>query len=56
MDGRSVTARVQWLNRFDTNPKVHCTPLLAHSGKVGVWMIVIVDDDEAGWRTPTIIE
>lgn len=56
MDGRSVTACVQWLNLFDTNPKVHCTPLLAHNGKVDVWMVVIVDDDEAGWRIPTIIE
>lgn len=24
---------------------LHCTPLLGHNGKIGVWMIVIVDDE-----------
>lgn len=51
IDGRSVTTRVQWLHRFDSLDRcVHCTPLLAHNGGVGVWMVVIVDDDETNWR------
>ncbi|OKL60874.1 hypothetical protein UA08_03729 [Talaromyces atroroseus] len=59
IDGRSVTARIQWLNRFDSHGRsrwVHCTPLLAHNGGIGVWMVVIVDDDVdepgANWRQP----
>ncbi|KAJ5240230.1 hypothetical protein N7468_004849 [Penicillium chermesinum] len=56
MHGRSVTARVRWVTRFNSegrNRWVHCTPLNANNGQVGVWMIVIVDDDEGqivGWR------
>lgn len=49
MDGRSVTARIKWVTRFSTegrNRWVHCTPLLAANGELGVWMIVIVDDDD----------
>ncbi|KAJ5697004.1 hypothetical protein N7536_007416 [Penicillium majusculum] len=45
--GRSVTARIKWTTR--SNPEgrnrwVHCTPLLASNGQVGVWMVVVVDD------------
>lgn len=49
VDGRSVTARIKWVTRFSTegrNRWVHCTPLHASNGQVGVWMVVIVDDDE----------
>jgi hypothetical protein len=49
MDGRSVTARIRWLNRFDDYGRsrwVHCTPLLAKNGHVGVWMVVIVNDED----------
>lgn len=56
MQGRSVTARIKWVTRFNTegrNRWVHCTPLIASNGQVGVWMVVIVDDDEEAlinWR------
>ncbi|KAJ5919865.1 PAS-associated C-terminal [Penicillium verhagenii] len=56
MHGRSVTARIKWVTRFNTegrNRWVHCTPLIASNGQVGVWMVVIVDDDEEtllNWR------
>ncbi|KAE8356286.1 hypothetical protein BDV28DRAFT_145320 [Aspergillus coremiiformis] len=48
MAGRSVTARVKWVTRFSSHGRdrwVHCTPLLASNGEVGVWMVVVVDDD-----------
>ncbi|KAJ5745282.1 hypothetical protein N7520_010464 [Penicillium odoratum] len=57
MHGRSVTARIKWVTRFNPegrNRWVHCTPLIASNGKVGVWMVVIVDDDEEtliNWRS-----
>ncbi|KAJ5609289.1 hypothetical protein N7528_009856 [Penicillium herquei] len=56
MNGRSVTARIKWVTRFNTDGRnrwVHCTPLYASNGEVGVWMVVIVDDDEEtlpNWR------
>ncbi len=50
--GRGVTARVRWLaspsSRTEGRPRwVHCTPLLGSGGAVGVWMVVLIDDDEA---------
>lgn len=56
MVGRSVTARIKWVTR--TNPEgrnrwVHCTPLMASNGQVGVWMVVVVDDGDEkplSWR------
>ncbi|KAJ5084074.1 PAS-associated C-terminal [Penicillium alfredii] len=56
MEGRSVTARIKWVTRFNTDGRnrwVHCTPLIASNGQVGVWMVVIVDDHEEqfiNWR------
>lgn len=56
MSGRSVTARIKWVTRYNTegrNRWIHCTPLLASNGQVGVWMVVVVDDDEEqvlNWR------
>ncbi|KAJ5780798.1 PAS-associated C-terminal [Penicillium paradoxum] len=47
--GRSVTARIRWLTKYNDHGRnrwVHCTPLLANNGKVGVWMVIVVDDDE----------
>ncbi|KAJ5770516.1 PAS-associated C-terminal [Penicillium nucicola] len=57
MVGRSVTARIKWVTR--SNPEgrnrwVHCTPLIASNGQVGVWMVVVVDDDDEAvlnWRS-----
>lgn len=49
--GQSVTAKVKWI----PNPKkvqsvvrnrwIHATPLLGRDGEVGVWMVVLVDDE-----------
>ncbi|USW53895.1 Putative PAS domain-containing protein [Septoria linicola] len=51
--GSAVTARVHWLsvpNRYGDGvgrPRwCHCTPLLHHSGAVGLWVVIIVDDEE----------
>jgi hypothetical protein len=45
--GRSVTSRIKWTTRSNPDGRnrwVHCTPLLASNGQVGVWMVVVVDD------------
>ncbi len=42
MAGRSVTARIKWVNRFKDQGRcswIHCTPLLANNREVGVWMV-----------------
>ncbi|KAK4635153.1 Phototropin-1A [Fulvia fulva] len=51
-EGRGVTAKIRWLTRPDEDGEgegrprwIHCTPLLGHSGAVGVWMIVLVDEE-----------
>ncbi|KXT18988.1 hypothetical protein AC579_8755 [Pseudocercospora musae] len=51
-EGRGVTAKIRWLSRPDEDGEgegrprwIHCTPLLGHSGAVGVWMIVLVDEE-----------
>ncbi|KAH9838205.1 Motif C-terminal to PAS motifs [Teratosphaeria destructans] len=53
-EGRGVTAKIRWLTKADADgdgegrPRwIHCTPLLGHSGAVGVWMIVLVDEESA---------
>lgn len=59
-EGRGVTAKVKWLTRArDENVDrtgmdeegrsrwLHCTPLLGHNGKIGVWMVVLVDDEDS---------
>ncbi|KAF2476580.1 uncharacterized protein BDR25DRAFT_277827 [Lindgomyces ingoldianus] len=54
---RGVTAKIRWLPKALTNPDsdrseegrprwIHCTPLLGQSGSVGVWMVVLVDDEK----------
>ena len=50
-DGRGVTAKIRWLTtRGDTegrNRWVHCTPLIGSNGAVGVWMVVVADDEDS---------
>lgn len=53
---RGVTAKIRWLSSATANldshheegrPRwIHCTPLLGPSGAVGVWMVVLVDDEK----------
>ncbi|KAI0854369.1 hypothetical protein F5Y00DRAFT_256861 [Daldinia vernicosa] len=54
--GRGITTKVRWVTRMDSRGKsrwIHCTPLLGSNGAVGVWMVVLVDDDaEADLRRP----
>ncbi len=47
-DGRGVTAKVKWVSKTDLegrNRWIHCTPLIGSNGAIGVWMVVIVDDE-----------
>ncbi|KAI9735665.1 MAG: hypothetical protein M1834_001681 [Cirrosporium novae-zelandiae] len=47
-EGRGVTAKVRWISRYDEvgyNRWIHCTPLVGSNGQIGVWMIVVVDDE-----------
>ncbi|QSZ34895.1 hypothetical protein DSL72_007756 [Monilinia vaccinii-corymbosi] len=47
-DGRGVTAKVRWVTKDDSEGRprwIHCTPLIGSNGAIGVWMIVIVDDE-----------
>ncbi|CAI7589485.1 unnamed protein product [Penicillium glandicola] len=47
--GRSVTARIKWMTKFNDQGRhrwIHCTPLLANNGQIGVWMVVVIDDEE----------
>ncbi|OLN97470.1 Blue-light-activated histidine kinase 1-like protein 3 [Colletotrichum chlorophyti] len=54
-DGHGVTAKVRWISKTAGEGRVrwiHCTPLLGSNGAVGVWMVVLVDDEsEAGARS-----
>ena len=48
-EGRGVTAKVRWLSKADEDGRnrwIHCTPLLGSNGQIGVWMVVLVDDDQ----------
>jgi hypothetical protein len=47
-DGRGVTAKVRWVSKNDSegrNRWIHCTPLIGSNGAIGVWMVIIVDDE-----------
>ena len=47
-EGRGVTAKIRWVSRSDDegrNRWIHCTPLLGSNGNIGVWMVVLVDDE-----------
>jgi len=54
-EGRGVTAKVRWINRAEEegrNKWIHCTPLQGGNGQIGVWMVVIVDDEnDKRWMT-----
>ena len=48
-EGRGVTAKVRWVSKADEDGRsrwIHCTPLLGSNGQIGVWMIVLVDEDQ----------
>ncbi len=50
-DGRGVTAKIRWVTKQDTEGRsrwIHCTALLGSNGAIGVWMVVIIDDDKDG--------
>jgi hypothetical protein len=48
-DGSGITAKVRWTTRTGHGrgrPRwIHCTPLLGQNKSVGVWMVVITDDE-----------
>ena len=47
-EGRGVTAKIKWVTKNDLegrNRWIHCTPLIGSNGAIGVWMVVIVDDE-----------
>ncbi|KAL9058456.1 MAG: hypothetical protein Q9162_001752 [Coniocarpon cinnabarinum] len=49
-EGRGVTAKIRWVARSDDegrNRWIHCTPLLGGNGNIGVWMVVLVDDEKS---------
>lgn len=48
-EGRGVTAKVRWVSKSDENGRsrwIHCTPLMGGNGQIGVWMVVIIDDEQ----------
>lgn len=50
-EGRGVTAKVRWVSKVDGEGRsrwLHCTPLVGSNGQIGVWMVVLVDDDDGG--------
>ncbi|KAJ0341351.1 hypothetical protein COL922a_002318 [Colletotrichum nupharicola] len=53
-EGHGVTAKVRWMSKPSSEGRIrwiHCTPLLGSNSAVGVWMIVLVDDEsDAGIR------
>ncbi|KAK6528144.1 hypothetical protein TWF281_009395 [Arthrobotrys megalospora] len=55
-NSRGITIKARWLSKLEEqSPKknehlgrerwLHCTPLFDANGAVGVWMIIVVDDD-----------
>ena len=49
--GRKVTAKVQWVSKTITTSQarwIHCTPLLGINDTIGVWMVILVDDEDDG--------
>lgn len=46
--GHGVTAKVRWMSTPNSEGRVrwiHCTPLLGSNGAVGVWMVVLIDEE-----------
>ena len=57
-EGRGVTAKIRWLTKADDDGEgegrprwIHCTPLFGHNGSVGVWMIVLIDEEGTSLST-----
>lgn len=51
-EGRGVTAKVRWLANRNGDEEgrarwIHCTPLLGQNGAIGVWMVVLIEDENA---------
>lgn len=49
-EGRGVTAKIRWISRHEDegrNRWIHCTPLYGSNGQIGVWMVVLVDDEDS---------
>ncbi|KAI1759931.1 hypothetical protein GGR53DRAFT_114445 [Hypoxylon sp. FL1150] len=47
-EGHVFTEKVRWITKTDSHGKgryIHCTPLLGADRAVGVWMVVLVDDE-----------
>ncbi|KAL8950693.1 MAG: hypothetical protein Q9222_003279 [Ikaeria aurantiellina] len=47
--GQKVTAKVQWLTKSNHDGRarwIHCTPLISANGLIGVWMVILVDEEE----------
>lgn len=45
-----MTAKVRWVSKTDEegrNKWIHCTPLVGVNGQIGVWMVVIVEDEKS---------
>ncbi|TLS30335.1 hypothetical protein PpBr36_02427 [Pyricularia pennisetigena] len=49
-EGHGVTAKVRWVASAKTGEGrhrwIHCTPLLGGNGAIGVWMVIITEDEE----------
>jgi hypothetical protein len=48
-EGRGVTAKVRWVSKTNEEGRsrwIHCTPLLGGNGQIGVWMVVIIDEQQ----------
>ena len=55
-EGRGVTAKVRWVTKTDEegrNKWIHCTPLIGVNGQIGVWMVVVVNEERATRRAAT---
>ncbi|KAI2602426.1 hypothetical protein GGR54DRAFT_645051 [Hypoxylon sp. NC1633] len=47
-DGCGFTTKIRWVNRSDNSGKgrwIHCTPLLGANKAVGVWMVILIDEE-----------
>lgn len=54
-EGRGVTAKVKWVTKADDegrNKWIHCTPLVGLNGQIGVWMVVIVNEEKSNNYLP----
>jgi len=52
-EGRGVTAKMRWTSKQDLEGRprwFHCTPLIGYNGEIGVWMVILVDEDDSAPR------